>query len=326
MKRSGQELLEITFKVAALARETGHFIKGEAAGFDPEMAEKKGLHDFVSYVDVEAEKMIIKGLSQIIPGSRFFTEEGTSAGAAGKEAGDPNSLPEDDDTRGESAGRSAEADGKSEEAGQYRAVGNGGPDIKGNRSIYTWIVDPLDGTTNFMHGLPPYSISIALSEQGKIVAGVVYIVTSDEMFTATIEGGAWLNGSRISVSAASRIEDSLIATGFPYKNFSRLGSFMGALEYFIRNTHGVRRMGSAAVDLAYVACGRFDAFFEYNLNPWDVAAGALLVKEAGGMVSDFSGDGDNVNGAETIASNSLLYDNFKKIVGTFMLDEEGDLP
>lgn len=288
MKRSGQELLEITFKVAALARETGHFIKGEAAGFDPEMAEKKGLHDFVSYVDVEAEKMIIKGLSQIIPGSRFFTEEGTSAGAAGKEAGDP--------------------------------------DIKGNRSIYTWIVDPLDGTTNFMHGLPPYSISIALSEQGKIVAGVVYIVTSDEMFTATIEGGAWLNGSRISVSAASRIEDSLIATGFPYKNFSRLGSFMGALEYFIRNTHGVRRMGSAAVDLAYVACGRFDAFFEYNLNPWDVAAGALLVKEAGGMVSDFSGDGDNVNGAETIASNSLLYDNFRKIVGTFMLDEEGDLP
>jgi myo-inositol-1(or 4)-monophosphatase len=319
MKRSGQELLEITIKVATLARETGLFITGEATGFDPEMAEKKGLHDFVSYVDVEAEKMIIRGLSEILPGSLFFTEEGTSTGVTGEESNGPNSLPGEYDTGGERAA-SGEEDGSKAGAAQSSGEEDGNRDIEGSGSLYTWIVDPLDGTTNFMHGLPPYSISIALSEQGKIVAGVVYIVTSDEMFTATIEGGAWLNGSRISVSEASRIEDSLIATGFPYKNFSRLGSFMGALEYFIRNTHGVRRMGSAAVDLAYVACGRFDAFFEYNLNPWDVAAGALLVREAGGMVSDFSGDGDNLTGAETIASNSLLYDSFRKIVGTFMLE------
>ncbi|MCA1755992.1 MAG: inositol monophosphatase [Bacteroidales bacterium] len=297
MKRTGQKLLEITFKVAKLARETGLFITGEAAGFDPEMAEKKGLHDFVSYVDVEAEKMIVKGLSEILPGSGFFTEEGTSAGNEGKVSGGKSLLSGGSGTGG--------------------ATGDSGAPENG--STYTWIVDPLDGTTNFLHGLPPYSISIALSEEGKVVAGVVYIVTSDEMFTATIAGGAWLNGTRISVSDVSRIEDSLIATGFPYKNFSRLNAFMGALDYFIRNTHGVRRMGSAAVDLAYVACGRFDAFFEYNLNPWDVAAGALLVREAGGMTSDFSGDGDNLTGAETIASNSLLYDNFRKIVGTFMV-------
>jgi myo-inositol-1(or 4)-monophosphatase len=353
MKISGQELLEITFKVAELARETGLFITGEAAGFNPEMAEKKGLHDFVSYVDVEAEKMIIKGLSEILPGSGFFTEEGTSAGNEGSISGGKSKLTGKSDSGGVVAGTAAAADEKrnlsgntGDEAGERGddtgdtsdmagAAGERGDDAgdtsdmagaageRGNNntgSMYTWIVDPLDGTTNFMHGLPPYSISIALSEEGKIVAGVVYIVTSDEMFTATIKGGAWLNGSRISVSDASRIEDSLIATGFPYKNFSRLGSFMGALDYFIRNTHGVRRMGSAAVDLAYVACGRFDAFFEYNLNPWDVAAGALLVREAGGIASDFSGDGDNLTGAETIASNSLLYDNFRKIVGTFMVE------
>lgn len=287
VKKTGNELQDITLKVAQLAREAGLFISGEAAGFDPDMAKNKGLHDFVSYVDVEAEKIITKGLSEILPGSRFLTEEGTFI--ADKDA------------------NSAKGDSTMK-----------------NNSAYTWIVDPLDGTTNFIHGLPPYSVSIALREEEEMVAGVVYVITSDEMFTATRGGGAWLNGKRISVSEAAIIEESLVATGFPYKYFSRLDSFLKALAYFLKNTHGVRRMGSAAVDLAYVACGRFDAFFEYNLNLWDIAAGVLLVREAGGKASDFSGDESKLTGSETVAANNLLFENFRKIVGIFMIDGQSE--
>lgn len=255
--------------VCDLVLETGSFIRNESVGFDISRAKSKGLHDFVSYVDLEAEKMLTAGLAKILPGAGFLTEEGTASGEGEK---------------------------------------------------YTWIIDPLDGTTNFLHGLPTYSISIALREDQKIVLGVVYVVTSDEMFHATLGGGAWLNGTRIGVSRAKSITDGLIATGFPYRNFTRLPGFMKCLEYFIRNCHGVRRMGSAAVDLAYVACGRFDAFYEYNLNPWDVSAGILLVREAGGRVSDFSGIENEISGLETIAANGLMFEEFKKIVGNFMAE------
>ena len=184
---------------------------------------------------------------------------------------------------------------------------------------YNWIVDPLDGTTNFVHGIPSYAISIALEYKGEIISGVVYEVSRNECFWAFTNGGAFLNGIPISVSKQKNLSESLIATGFPIFNFEKIKSFLVCLEYLMRNTHGVRRIGAAAVDLCYVACGRVDAFFEYNLNPWDVAAGSLIVKEAGGTVCDFKKEDNWLFGKEIIATNSsiktefenLIYENFK---------------
>ncbi len=183
---------------------------------------------------------------------------------------------------------------------------------------YCWIIDPLDGTTNFLHGIHPYSISVGLREDDDIVAGVVYEVGGAEVFSAWKNGGAWLNGSCIRVSDAHALSEGLIATGFPYSDFSRLANFMDSLTYFCKTTHGIRRLGSASIDLAYVACGRFEAFYEYGLHPWDVAAGILLVKEAGGRVSDFSGNEKNYSGDEIVAANNLVYHEFLKNVSTFM--------
>jgi myo-inositol-1(or 4)-monophosphatase len=190
--------------------------------------------------------------------------------------------------------------------------------IEENIKEYTWIIDPLDGTTNFLHQLSPYSVSIALSYNGKVILGVVYVIGSDELFYAIRGKGAYMNGEAIRVSETKELNSSLIATGFPYNNFSRLESFMRCLEYFMRNCQGVRRLGSAAVDLAYVACGRFDAFYEYNLNPWDVSAGLLIVREAGGHTSDFTGNDIETIGLETIASNKFIFKEFREIVGNFM--------
>ncbi len=183
---------------------------------------------------------------------------------------------------------------------------------------YTWIIDPLDGTTNFLHGVHPFAISIALMEYDEIVAGVVFEVSGNEVFTAWKNGGARLNGKLIHCSSASRLADSLVATGFPYSDFDRLENFMKSLTYFCKTTHGIRRFGSASIDLAYVACGRFDAFYEYGLHSWDVAAGILLVREAGGVTSDFSGDGKNLTGDEIVASNNLVFSEFLGNVSKFM--------
>jgi myo-inositol-1(or 4)-monophosphatase len=188
---------------------------------------------------------------------------------------------------------------------------------KGGR--YSWVIDPLDGTTNFVHGLHPYAISVALTEDGEPVAGVVHAVGGKETFTAYKGGGAWLNGNQIHVSTAGRLSDSLVATGFPYSDFTRLGNYMDCLTHFCKTTQGIRRLGSAAIDLAYVACGRFEAFYEYGLNPWDIAAGVLLVREAGGKASDFSGAEENLSGTEIIAANNLVYPEFLENVSKFML-------
>lgn len=182
-----------------------------------------------------------------------------------------------------------------------------------------WIVDPLDGTTNFMHGLPCYSISIALMHKNELVVGVVHEVNRNECFYTWKDGGAFLNGNPISVSAKLNLQDSLIATGFPYTVFEEIDDYLTLLKELMKCTNGLRRLGSAAVDLAYVAAGRFDAYFEYNLNAWDVAAGCLLVKEAGGQVTDFKGGEDYVFGRRVVASNksthmallSVIQSNFK---------------
>lgn len=188
---------------------------------------------------------------------------------------------------------------------------------KGRR--YTWVVDPLDGTTNFIHGIHPFAISIGLMEDDDIIAGVVQEASGEETFTAWKGGGAWLNGKKINVSKADKPSLSLIATGFPYKDFSRLDSYLKCLGWLLNNTHGVRRMGSAAIDLAYVACGRYEVFFEYGLNPWDVAAGTVLVREAGGVVSDFSGNRNSISGLEFLASNEAVYPEILEIISTFMV-------
>ena len=179
---------------------------------------------------------------------------------------------------------------------------------------YNWIVDPLDGTTNFVHGIPCYSVSIALEYKNTILLGVVYEVNRDECFYALKDGGAFLNGQAIHVSARSSLSESLIATGFPIYNFDRLDNYLSALSHFMKHTHGLRRIGSAATDLCYLACGRVDAFFEYNLSPWDVAAGGLIVKEAGGTVTDFSGGDNWIFGREASCTNTHLYDAFTKII------------
>ena len=190
--------------------------------------------------------------------------------------------------------------------------------IKKTGLKYCWVIDPLDGTTNFLHGLHPYAISIGLMEYDEVIAGVVYEVSGNEVFTAWKDGGAWLNGRSIQVSKAPGLSDSLVATGFPYNDFISLTRYMDCLTYMCKNTHGIRRLGSAAIDLAYVACGRFEAFYEYGLHPWDVAAGIILVREAGGRVSDFSGLEKNLTGEEIVAANSSVFSEVQEIVRKFM--------
>ena len=170
--------------------------------------------------------------------------------------------------------------------------------IDQEKKNYTWVIDPLDGTTNFVHGIPNYCVSIGLMNGDDIVSGVVYEVANDECFTAWKDGGAYLNNEVIHVSDASRIDDCVFATGFPIHNFKHINEYLAILNELMKNTHGLRRMGSAAADMAYVACGRYGGFFEYNLNPWDVAAGVILVKEAGGSVTDFGGGNHFLFGKE----------------------------
>ena len=164
-----------------------------------------------------------------------------------------------------------------------------------------WVVDPLDGTTNYAHGLPLFSVSIALCERGNPCAGAVYQPMLDELFQARRGGGAWRNGRRIAVSGRSRLDRSLVVTGFPYDIQSSVGRVLRPLEQMLKAARGVRRLGSAAMDLCYVAAGIFDLFWEINLKPWDVAAGWLLVEEAGGVVTDYSGRPHHLERAELLA-------------------------
>lgn len=172
---------------------------------------------------------------------------------------------------------------------------------------YKWIIDPLDGTTNFTHGLPAYAVSIALAKGHDLLLGVVYEVNRQECFSAWKNGGAYCNGKPIHVSQADTLNKSLLATGFPYYMFDKLDAYMDILKTFMQKTHGIRRIGSAAVDLCYVACGRFEGYYEFNLNAYDIAGGAIIVKEAGGTVTDFSGGSNYFYGEEIVASNGKIH-------------------
>lgn len=172
--------------------------------------------------------------------------------------------------------------------------------------VYNWIIDPLDGTTNFIHGIPTYAISIALYEHDKPVIGVVYEINRGEMFSAFKGGKAYLNNKEIRVSGRNALSECLLATGFPYYEFDKQEQYMRLFADMMQKCHGLRRIGSAAVDLAYVACGRFDAFFEYNLNAWDVAAGAYIVEQAGGKIMNFNGGAEFIQQREILATNGRI--------------------
>lgn len=171
---------------------------------------------------------------------------------------------------------------------------------------WLWIIDPLDGTTNFIHGIPTFAVSIGLMHKGKMKLGVVYEIMRDECFSAYEGTQSMMNGKPIHVSERKILSDSLIATGFPYEKFDFIPQYLKTLSHLMQHTRGIRRIGSAAVDLAYTACGRFDGFFEYNLNPWDVAAGAFIVQQAGGQLSCFSGSDNFIFGREILAGNGLI--------------------
>lgn len=171
---------------------------------------------------------------------------------------------------------------------------------------YTWIIDPLDGTTNFIHGIPAYGISVALYEDGQPVVGVVYELNRAEMFYSFKGGKAYLNKKEISVSVNPDLKSSLLATGFPYYQFDKQDKYLKLLAEMMQKSHGVRRIGAAAIDLVYTACGRFDAFFEYNLQQWDFAAGCFIVQQAGGEVFDFAGGNNYFEKREILATNGKL--------------------
>lgn len=171
---------------------------------------------------------------------------------------------------------------------------------------YTWIIDPLDGTTNFIHGLPVYSVSIALQDADELIVGVVYEINQDECFYAWKNSPAFLNGKVIKVSDNATINASLLATGFPYYDFDRQPAYIALFTELMKSCHGLRRLGSAAVDLAYTACGRFEGYYEYNLNPWDVAAGILIVRQAGGDVVNFKGGDECLESRELLATNGKI--------------------
>jgi myo-inositol-1(or 4)-monophosphatase len=195
-----------------------------------------------------------------------------------------------------------EADFMAEEAHSQRKTGG-----------LTWIIDPVDGTTNLVHNFPVYCISVALAKEDKVVLGIIYEINTGDCFVAH-EGaeGAFLNDEPMKVTKVEPLRKTLLATGFPTVNFDRLDYYLEVLGKLMKSTQGVRRLGSAAMDLAYVACGRCDGFFEYGLNAWDVAAGAYLVQKAGGKVTDFNGGDNFLFGREIVASNALIHEEFLK--------------
>ena len=185
---------------------------------------------------------------------------------------------------------------------------------EGAGSDFQWIIDPLDGTTNFIHGFPQYSVSIGLTYKGQLNQALVYDVLRNEMFTASKGGGAFLNERRIRVTKCLKLEDALLGTGFPFRMFHHVDAYMGIFKELTQRSSGIRRPGSAALDLCYVACGRLDGFWEFGLSPWDIAAGCLLITEAGGLVSDLSGGEDYMQTGNLIAGTPKVFAQLLQVI------------
>jgi myo-inositol-1(or 4)-monophosphatase len=183
-----------------------------------------------------------------------------------------------------------------------------------DKNEYRWIVDPLDGTTNFIHGFPQYCVSIGVEHRGALAHAVVYDPVRNELFTASKGRGAFLNDRRIRVSKCLRLDDALVGTGFPFKELGRVDLYLRQLRSLMEKSSGVRRAGAAALDLAYVACGRLDAFWELGLSPWDMAAGALLIQEAGGLVGDLQGNSGFLDKGEICASAPKIFTSLLQVL------------
>jgi myo-inositol-1(or 4)-monophosphatase len=179
---------------------------------------------------------------------------------------------------------------------------------------FEWVIDPLDGTTNFIHGFPQFAVSIAVRVRGRLDVGCVFDPLRNELYTAVRGQGAQLNGRRMRVSRAHRLEDCLLGTGFPFRSVQRLDEWMGSFRELVLRTRGIRRAGAAALDLASVACGRFDGFWETGLSPWDLAAGVLLIEEAGGMVADFDGEAGFMESGNLIAASPGVFNELSAVV------------
>lgn len=186
--------------------------------------------------------------------------------------------------------------------------------VEQEQKEYRWIIDPLDGTTNFLHGIPFFGISVALVHGDELLIGIVFDVMHQDCFWVHSGIQTHLNDTLIHVTNTVNMADSLVATGFPYYDYSLTAPYLSILEELMKTTRGVRRLGAASLDLAYVACGRFDAFYEYSLSPWDVAAGALLVQQAGGKITDFSGGNDFIYGKSILATNARLHDSILSVI------------
>jgi len=188
--------------------------------------------------------------------------------------------------------------------GEESGAAHGAPE---GQAEFRWIIDPLDGTTNFIHAFPQYAVSIGVEQRGALAHAVVYDPVRNELFTASKGRGAFLNDRRIRVSKCLRLQDALVGTGFPFKELSRMDLYLKQLKALMETSSGVRRAGAAALDLAYVACGRLDAFWELGLSPWDMAAGALLIQEAGGLVADLQGEADFLEKGEVCAATPKIF-------------------
>lgn len=259
---SDKDYKSICLSGIQLIRKVGKFIHEQSGSVSKDQIEVKGRNSLVSFVDKEAEKMLVEGLGRILPEASFITEENT---------------------------------------------------VQQMKSDVIWIIDPLDGTSNFLHNIPHYSISVALMVENRVRIGIVYGISLDEMYYSWEKGGSYCNEYRIRISEAARLQDALVATGFPYK-VKDVAPLIRTLGYFMRYARGIRRFGSAALDLSYVACGRYDCYYETTLNVWDIAAGALIVQEAGGIVSNFAGTEDYLFTGQILASNSRIHESIQKII------------
>ncbi len=265
------QLQDLLQQALPIVKQAGAFMRAEQSKVTSEQIEDKALNSLVSYVDKQAEVILVEGLQKILPTATFITEEET---------------------------------------------------VQNKASAATWIIDPLDGTTNYLHGLPHFGVSVGLLHNDQLVLGIIYNPASDECFTATLGGGAYLNGQRIRVSNSPNFQASLFVTGFPFNEQARVTKNLKVVDYLKQHSRGIRRFGSAALDLAFVAAGRFDAYFEGAINAWDVAAGILLVQEAGGILTDYRGGTDYLFGGEVIAATPAIHAELLEVVREVYYSEE----
>lgn len=305
-----RDLESLSRLVCQVAREAGAYIRKERASFSVDKVERKHAHDYVSYVDKGSELLIVKSLREILPGAGFITEEGTTKTL-------PQPLPERE-------GSSNSQDGKDTEE-HFTPL----PHKDGAGEGLLWVVDPLDGTTNFIHGYAPYAVSIALIQDKDILLGVVYDVCADECYYAWKGGGAYLEvggersdvrGERSDVRGeksevrverlavgTSAINDALLCMQLPYNSDAYKPVIKHLIDRFYGNVGSIRMIGSAAMALCYVAAGRLDGYVERYIGRWDYMAGALIVQEAGGTVTDYNGSVDFTCGDSVVASNGIVH-------------------